>query len=104
MTKFEQRIANRYVEAMHRSLNRQLKQYVKRGRLRSCNAEVFETPDFFFLQSYHTIVACIDKRDGEKIDFLRYVYGYTATSAQHISKFFKDYGEANKPILTWRAV
>ena len=104
MTKNEQRIENRYVEAMHRSLMRQIRQYIKRGRLRTCNAEVFETPDFFFLQSYATIVACIDKRDGEKIDFLRYVYGYSATSAQHISKFFEDYGDANKPRLTWREI
>ena len=30
------------------------------------------------------------------------VYGYTATSAQHISKFFKDYGNDITPANTYR--
>lgn len=68
--------------------------YVK--RLRSCNACVMETKNFYILQSYNTKVAAIDKATGVLYDFLRYVYGYTATSAQHIAKFAKDYGATRR--------
>lgn len=61
-------------------------------RLRSCNACVWETEHFYILQSYATMVAAIDKGNNIMFDFLRYVYGYTATSAQHIAKFANDYG------------
>lgn len=68
-------------------------------RLRSCSAEVAPVMDaetgelmYYILRSYRTIVAAIDVRTDTLYDFLRYVYGYTATSAQHISKFSKDYG------------
>ena len=60
--------------------------------LRSCKAEVYTTPNYYLLRSYGTIVACIARNTGECFDFLRYVYGYTATSAQHIAKFKSDYG------------
>ena len=60
--------------------------------LRSCTAWVYETNGFYFLQSYDTIVAFIDKSTDTLYDVLRYVYGYTSTSAQHISKFDHDYG------------
>ena len=60
-------------------------------RLRYCSAVVLWTPRYFYLKSFNTIVACINRNTGVKIDMLRYVYGYTATSAQHISKFFNDY-------------
>lgn len=61
------------------------------ARLRSCNACVWETEHFYILQSYATMVAAIDKESGAMFDFLRYVYGYTATSARHIAKFATDY-------------
>ena len=61
-------------------------------RLRSCSAEVARIGNWYVLRSYRTIVAIIDTRTDTLYDFLRYVYGYTATSAQHISKFDKDYG------------
>ena len=68
-------------------------------RLRSCSAEVAPVMDaetgelmYYVLRSYNTIVAAIDVSNDTLYDFLRYVYGYTATSAQHISKFSKDYG------------
>ena len=68
-------------------------------RLRSCSAEVAPVMDaetgelmYYILRSYRTIVAAIDVRTDTLYDFLRYVYGYTSTSAQHISKFSKDYG------------
>lgn len=60
-------------------------------RLRTCNAKVFETPNFYILQSYGTLVAFIDRRSDTLYDVLRYVYGYTATSSQHIAKFNHDY-------------
>ena len=68
-------------------------------RLRSCSAEVapvidYETGEliYYVLRSYRTIVAAIDVRTDTLYGFLRYVYGYTSTSAQHIAKFDKDYG------------
>jgi hypothetical protein len=61
-------------------------------RLRSCQAYVYETPSFYVLRSYNTVVAIIEKSTDICYDFLRGVYGYTNTSAQHISKFDKDYG------------
>lgn len=83
-------------------------------RLRSCSAEVAPARDaetgellYYVLRSYNTVVAAIDVRTDTLYDFLRYVYGYTPTSAQHISKFSKDYGRgkwgcANR--LTYRYV
>lgn len=61
-------------------------------RLRSCQAYVYETPSFYVLRSYRTVVAIIEKKTDTCYDFLQGVYGYTSTSAQHISKFDKDYG------------
>lgn len=75
--------------------------------LRTCNAKVYETPSYYVLRSYNTIVAFICKETDTLYDVLRYVYGYTSTSAQHISKFEKDYcaGKWNcKMRLTYRAV
>ena len=60
-------------------------------RLRSCQATVIETRHFIALKSYYTIVAFIDKRTNTMYDVLRVVYGYTATSSQHISKFRVDH-------------
>lgn len=60
-------------------------------RLRSCTAWVFETENYLLLKSYDTIIAAIDKRSSFCVDVLRGVYGYTATSAHHIFKFFSDY-------------
>lgn len=77
------------------------------GKLRNCSATVFEDGDFYYLMSYRTLVAVIEKKTDTLVDFLRYVYGYTSTSAQHISKFEKDYckGKWNcEHRLTWRYV
>ena len=60
-------------------------------RLRHCTAWIYETDNFYILRSYNTYIACIEKATGYASDVLRNVYGYTATSAQHVSKFFKDY-------------
>ena len=68
------------------------KKPVKGKRLRSCTAWVFETEDYYILKSYETYVAVILKSADVMFDALRIVYGYTATSAQHIAKFDHDYG------------
>ena len=76
-------------------------------KLRSCQATVYTSPRFYVLQSYDTIVAFIDRKTDTLYDVLRFVYGYTSTSAQHIRKFEKDYG-CDKwgchHIMTWRTV
>ena len=61
-------------------------------QLRSCSAEVAQVGHYSVLRSYSTIIAVIDHETDTLYDFLRYVYGYTSTSAQHVSKFDKDYG------------
>lgn len=73
-------------------------------KLRSCKALVYETSEYYILQSYNTPIACIVKSSQTLIDMLRLTYGYTATSAQHIAKFRHDYTQYpwNYPVLTWR--
>lgn len=75
---------------------------INNGRLRNCTADILETENYFFLRSYNTIVAVMNKRCGELFDVLRLVYGYTATSAQHIAKFGYDYHETKR--YTYRDV
>lgn len=73
-------------------------------RLRTCTAWVYETKDYYFLHSYNTTVAFIDKATDICYDVLRLVYGYTSTSAKHISKFDHDYGQGKwgcKERKTW---
>lgn len=70
------------------------------ARLRNCNAEVYMVGGVAVLKSYNTVVAAID-RDGVGYDFLRKVYGYTATSARQISKFFEDYGAVKSYRWEW---
>ena len=80
------------------------KGYFNVKNLRSCSARVYETENFYILQSYFTFVAAIDKRDKVAVDMLRNVYGYTSTSAQHIAKFIHDYTPYpwNSPKYVWR--
>lgn len=76
-------------------------------RLRNCQAYVYETPSFYVLRSYKTVVAIIEKNSDICYDFLRGVCGYTKASAQHISKFDKDYGRGTcgcKERVTYREV
>ena len=77
------------------------------NRLRTCQAYVYETPSFYVLRSFNTVVAIIEKSTDTCYDFLRAVYGYTNTSAQHIRKFSKDYGcgmYGCKECVTYREV
>lgn len=82
------------------------KHYTSRKQLRTCRAIVYIYADYYVLVSYDTAVAAIDRKDGTCYDFLRLVYGFTSTSAQHIAKFFSDYGchrwRSEETIYTWR--
>lgn len=72
------------------------------SRLNTCQAWTYEAGYFAVLISYQTEVACIDMRTGICYDYLRKAYGYTATSAQHISKFMKQFGVTKK--VTYRPI
>lgn len=76
-------------------------------KLRSCSAVVLIHDDYYILRSYNTIVAIIDRKTDTLHDFLRYVYGYTVTSAKHISAFKHDYGNSHygcQHEYCWRSV
>ena len=79
-----------YHEAMQQYYHEPWK-YFGEKRLRTCSAVVIETTDYYILKSYETCICIIDKATGEIADVLRGVYGYTSTSAHHISKFIHDY-------------
>lgn len=70
----------------------------KRCKLYSCNAEIWECMGILALVSYGTPIALFTADDGALYDCLRVVYGYTATSSQHISKFKKWLDENNHPV------
>ena len=65
----------------------------KEVKLRYCKATVgiTDSGEFTYLRSYDTIVCVIDNVTGEAVDVLRSEYGFTRTSATHISKFLHDY-------------
>lgn len=79
-------------------------EYFAAERLRSCQAMVYETTNFYILKSYETFVGVIDKRTNNCADVLREVYGYTSTSAQHIAKFISDFGSRYAKRFTWREI
>lgn len=109
MTKREQALINEAVISMVNKCDAEVNlNALHHGkRLRTCNAYVYETPSFYVLRSYNTVVAIIEKSTDTCYDFLRYDYGYTNTSAQHISKFDKDYGRCMwgcKERVTYRVI
>lgn len=71
-------------------------------RLNHCQAWTQDFEGYTVLWSYHTAVALYDKSTDTLYDVLRAVYGYTATSAQHISKFRHICNPAH--VLTYREV
>lgn len=81
--------ANKLLELFRSTVTRD--EWIRGKRFRSCKAMIIESKDFIVLESYKTIVAFIYKPTGALYDVLRTVYGYTATSAQHIAKFRNDY-------------
>ena len=92
MKKFEQENINIAVDEYFYSYSNDNALPIDAKRLRTCNAVVFEYDEYYALRSYNTVVALIDKKTHIMYDGLRFVYGYTATSCQHIAKFAKDYG------------
>lgn len=92
MTKNEQVIVNQIVSNEKARAELELGNYYSVVRLRRCQAYVYETDHYFWLRSYGTFIAFIEKTTDTCYDILRMVYGYTATSAQHIAKFRHDYG------------
>ena len=70
-------------------------------RLDYCQAWVYKTNGYTYLISYNTIVAFIDD-NGNMFDVLRLVYGYTTTSAKHISRFRNKFNHVYEH--TWREV
>ena len=66
-------------------------------KLYSCSAEIWGYTGILVLVSYGTPIA-VYTRDGSLYDCLRVVYGYTATSSKHISRFKKWLAENNYPV------
>lgn len=93
MKKYEQIMVNNDIKETYDDLMQCIDRFGVRkvAKLRACKAEVYETYGYTYLKSYDTIVAAIGHDDNICYDFLRLVYGYTSTSAQHISKFMHDY-------------
>lgn len=95
MKKAEQIKINEQVLSYIESFNRRSFRVIETNRLRTCSASVAVLQDDFTgeviyaLTSYRTLIAVID--GNTLYDFLRYVYGYTSTSAQHIAKFRNDF-------------
>ena len=73
-------------------------------QLRTCSADFIHIGHYLVLRSYATVVAVYDMQNSTLYDFLRYVYGYTATSAQHISKFSHEFCERTTTRLTYKEV
>ena len=87
-------VAKRYYKEIESILYSVFNDGKKRCKLYSCNAEIWECMGILALVSYGTPIA-VYTNDGSLYDCLRVVYGYTATSAQHISKFEKWLSENN---------
>ena len=79
-------------------LNEVFRNYERSCSLYSCKAEILEYNGFLALVSYRTPIAVYAPDNATLYDCLRIVYGYTATSAQHISKFSKWLAMNNHPI------
>lgn len=99
-------IVEQYIDELNAEISVDGLQYWE--RLRSCSAHVYRTTHFIILRSYNTIVAAVYQATPTAapvfIDFLRCVYGYTSTSAQHIAKFRHDYCGSCGLSYTWRAI
>jgi hypothetical protein len=94
MKKEEQIIVNEKAEQIFNAAMNELSgvnSIINSKPLRTCSARVVETNNYYLLKSYNTYIAAIEKKTDILSDVLRIVYGYTATSAQHVSKFEKDY-------------
>lgn len=90
--------SNRYYASIEPILYSVSAQGEKRCKLYSCKAEIWECSGFLALLSYGTPVALYSIYGEIFYDCLRTVYGYTATSAQHIAKFKRWLAENNYPV------
>lgn len=110
MKKNEQLAINRTVESYIERINAELSCYDLEliGRLRVCNAHVYKVGNTYLLKSYNSWVAAVFQDTQTSalvfIDFLRWGYGYTNTSAQHIRKFKQDYFNDFGTTYTWRVI
>lgn len=110
MKKNEQTEVNHYIENIVNDINALLRteKPIKWKQMYRCSADTcIVKGDWVLLRSYSTIVAAYNIYTGELFDFLRLVYGYTSTSAQHIAKFrnYCRYEYGNDPsIYRWYAV
>ena len=103
MTKNEQLIINAIVKQVFDNLPF-MGMSLDGIRLYHCTASVYYVGRYVILKSYNNIIAVYDGERGILYDGLRYVYGYTATSAQHISKFKRFLPETPQAIYTYRNI
>lgn len=89
--------AKRYYRGIESILYYAFNNGKKRFKLYSCNAEIWEYDGILVLVSYGTPIA-VYAYGCKLYDCLRVVYGYTATSSQHIAKFIKWLSENNYPV------
>lgn len=90
MKKNEKVKVNTYIENVVNDINALMRTSdtpIKWVQLYHCTAETGAVGDWILLRSYSTIVAAYNFETDELFDFLRLVYGYTATSEHHIAKF-----------------
>ena len=71
-------------------------------QLDSCTAWLGSYNGLIVLQSYQSKIAVYDSKNNVFYDFLRLVYGYTATSAKHIAKFRHKYCDNETVCFTYR--
>ena len=69
---------------------------VNTDKLFNCSASIIYGDCGIWLRSYRTVIGFIPYNEKTCYDFLRYVYGYTATSAQHIRKFMQKFNIERK--------
>ena len=88
MRKDQQKIDNLKCQAAWKAATKEINWHeLKSYPLYKCNARMIKTDRYFILESYDSLVAVYDTQKQTLCDCLRDVYGYTATSAQHIRKF-----------------
>lgn len=102
MTKKQKEYTNRYAldlwDMCETVINQGTVQELWTKRLAYCRASVIcygydNNPCIYMLKSYDSIIACVIVNSGcvYGVDMVRYVYGYTYASSQHIAKFFNHY-------------
>lgn len=82
-----QSVDNQLVEQFYSNLDVPREDITCSKRLYQCQAQMYFTDYVVLLKSYDTFVAAFDIDESTVYDFSRYVYGYTATTAQHVRKF-----------------